>query len=483
MKIKCLLMLSLSWGALCAAGTVIDVTTLGAKNDGSEDVSAIVNAATERAALYFPAGVYKVSRSLRLKNSIRGDGFSRNAKVGPGQTWLVSAIEPGGTHAGVVEIGSNVTANVENLNIRCTRDVDGIRVADCTQGNMLYFSRLGIFDVSACGISVAGRGSRPAFIGELTVWGESRSMTRSVGVRLEGVADCRLANVEVMGVAVGLEALNPHTYVNNLHVWTGLLGAKEDPNAWWTLTRGIVLGRGSNFAGSNVYPDTSYYAVEFAGSGATCSIDNIMYCEDKSIRPIKNRTGALLCQDADMSGRLIVHGGLVCVTGRDAKPGAMRNVYTPGQTFSGVMMKSAYSIGPENIDRLCLGGDLPDYAVGYGTNGFCKVADILTPAQSGSCTAKVVRDDGAAWHVDVVKSSKGVDASVRSANVLATDADVRMVVDGDHAKVFLRPAENGGKNWTARFKTEHMGDYCRPLDHGSLRDLSGAVRYREFLCE
>lgn len=61
MKIKCLLMLSLSWGALCAAGTVIDVTTLGVKNDGSEDVSAIVNAATERAALYFPAGVYKVS--------------------------------------------------------------------------------------------------------------------------------------------------------------------------------------------------------------------------------------------------------------------------------------------------------------------------------------------------------------------------------------------------------------------------------------
>ena len=56
-----------------AAGT-IDIVSLGAKNDGSEDVSAIVNAHTAKGDLFFPSGVYKVSHPLVLKNSIRGEG-------------------------------------------------------------------------------------------------------------------------------------------------------------------------------------------------------------------------------------------------------------------------------------------------------------------------------------------------------------------------------------------------------------------------
>lgn len=33
---------------------MIDVLSLGVKNDGSEDISSIVNAATERDTLFFP---------------------------------------------------------------------------------------------------------------------------------------------------------------------------------------------------------------------------------------------------------------------------------------------------------------------------------------------------------------------------------------------------------------------------------------------
>lgn len=459
----------------------VDVTTLGAKNDGSADVSAIVNVATERLSLYFPAGVYKVAQPLRLKNSIRGDGFSRLSDVRSNQTWLVAAFAPGQTASGVIEVGRDVRATVENLSIRCQEGVDGIRVADCTQGNSLYFSRLGIFGVSTCGLFVEGHGSRPVFVGDLTVWGEPCAMTRSVGVRLAGVCDCRLANVEVMGTAVGIEALNGHTYGDNLHLWTGFLGRKRDPTAWWTQTRGIVLGQGSNFAGSNVYPDTSYYAVEMRGRGAICEIGNVMYWEDGSVRSVKDRAGAFLCPDAAGDGRLIVHGGLVGVTGTDANPGAMSRVYSPRQTFSGVMMKCAYSIAPKNIDRLCLGGDLPDYSVSYRTNGFCKVADILTPAKTGACEANVVRDDGAVWRVGVVKTANDVDVQVRPLNVLGTEADVKTVVLYDHVKVFLRASAPEGREWTARVTTVLMGDYCRPVDHGSLRDLNGRARYREFL--
>ena len=458
---------------------VVDVTSLGAKNDGSADVSDIVNAATEKDALYFPAGVYRVAKPIRLKHSICGAGYSRVSQISSNETWLVSAIAPGKGPAGVIEIARNVRAEVENLNVLCSGSENGIRVADCTQGNMLFFDKVGVFGVSSCGLFVEGGGSRPVFAGNMTIWGAPGSLSRSVGIRLRGACDCRLTNIEVMGTAVGLEALNGHTYGDNLHLWTGFLGGKSDPTGWWTKTRGIVLGPASNFAGSNVYPDTSYYAVEMLGPGAFCEIGNVMYWEDGSVAPVKNRTGAFL-KAAD-GGRLVVHGGLVGVSGTDAKPGAMSRVYSPRQTFAGVMMKSLYSIRPENLDRLCLGGDLPDYTVSYRTNGFCKVADILTPAKTGSCAAKLVRDDGAVWRVEVVKANGKVESCVKAANALAKETDAKAVVAGDHVKVFVRAPEAAEKDWTARFTTETMGDRCRPLDHGSLRDFQGKVRYRERL--
>ena len=476
-----ILMTFLLMSASVAVAGLVDVTSLGAKNDGSADISAIVNEATKTDALYLPPGVYKVARPLRLRNPLRGAGSSRVSKVSAARTWLVSAIPDADHPAGVIEFADNTRAAVEDLSILCKGAVNGIRIANCTQGMMLGLRRLGIFGVSSYGLFVEGSGSRPVFADDLTIWGEPSSMSRSVAIRLGGACDCRLSNIEMMGMAVGIESFNGHTYGDNLHIWTGFLGKKKDPDAWWKRTRGIVLGKGSNFAGSNVYPDTSYYAIEFREPGDVCEISNIMYWEDGSVAPVKTRNGAFLCPDAAGEGRLIVHGGLVGVSGTDAKPGAMSRVYSPRQTFAGVMMKCAYSIRPENLDRLCLGGDLPDYTVSYRTNGFCKVADVLTPAATGSCEAKLVRDDGAAWRVGVEKSSKGVDARVRAVNSLGTDVDVRMVVTGDHVKVFLRAPANAEKGWTARFITSHMGDYCRPLDHGSLRDMDGRVRYRDRL--
>ena len=68
-------------GLLTARAEVINVLTLGAKNDGSADVSAIVNANTAKGALFFPAGIYKVVQPLLLKNPIRGEGYARISNV------------------------------------------------------------------------------------------------------------------------------------------------------------------------------------------------------------------------------------------------------------------------------------------------------------------------------------------------------------------------------------------------------------------
>lgn len=487
---KSLTALALAVSALCsfadigtctkAGAGMVDITTLGAKWDGSEDVSDIINRVTQTDPVFLPPGVYKVAKPLRLRNPLRGSGYSRIPKVNASRTWLVSAIPDAGGAAGVIEFADNTCATVENLNVRCKGDVNGIRIANCTAGMVLDFKRIGIFGVRTCGLYVEGWGSRPVFAGDMTIWGDTDSSTRSVAVHLGGACDCRLTNIEMMGVAVGVESFNAHTYGANLHIWTGIFG-KKDPDDWWTKTRSIILGAGANFEGSEIYPDTSYYAIEFRGPGGTCEIGNVMYWEDDSVAPVKTRNGAFLCPDAAGAGRLIVHGGLVGVSGSDKEPGAMSRVYSPRQTMSGVMMKSNYRICPENIDRLCLGGDLPDYTVSYKTNAYSKVADILTAASRGTCEARLVRDDGAAWSVSVVKAREGeVAIRAESLNDLGAKDDVKMTAEGNHVKVFLRPHE-GEKPWTARFTTVSMCDYCRPIDHGSLRKVDGGVRYRECL--
>lgn len=463
-----------------ARAGAVDVTTLGAKNDGSADVSDIVNEATNLDALFFPAGVYKVAKPLKLRNSIFGAGYSRLPRVDATRTWLVSDIAAENDMCGVIEFGGDVQVTIENLNIRCRGVECGVLVSGCRQATSAYLDRVGIFDVDSYGVCVRGGGSRPVFASDMTIFGRhGESTARSVAISIWGAVDCRLSDIEMMGTCVGLELYNSHTYGSNLHIWTGCLGRRSA--AWWKRSRGIVLGPNGRFSGSQIYPDTCYYAIEEAGLGTSCEIANLMYWEDDSVPKDSDREGAFLKRHADGSGRLVVNGGMVGVTGTDEKPGAMRFVYSPGETFRGVLMKNNYSISPANLDRLCLGGDLPDYMVRYSTNGFCKVADILTPVPAGSCEVKLVRDDGAAWRVGVVKSSSGVDIRTRAVNALATVADVRAVVVGDHVKVFLRAPSAAPMAWTARLTTLHMGERCRPLDYGSLRDMDGHVRYREHI--
>ena len=63
---RLMMLLAACAGLLAARAEMINVLTLGAKNDGSADVSAIVNANTARGALLFPAGVYTFDDEGRM---------------------------------------------------------------------------------------------------------------------------------------------------------------------------------------------------------------------------------------------------------------------------------------------------------------------------------------------------------------------------------------------------------------------------------
>ena len=113
---KAAFLLAVCLGCAAVSAEVLNVVALGAKSDGSADVSAIVNANTAKGALFFPAGIYKVAHPLVLKNSIRGEGYARLPRVDATRTWLVSEIACTNGTVGVIELDgvSGAPVNVEN---------------------------------------------------------------------------------------------------------------------------------------------------------------------------------------------------------------------------------------------------------------------------------------------------------------------------------------------------------------------------------
>ena len=458
---------------LCA-GT-INVLSLGAKNDGSEDVSTIVNANTAKGTLFFPSGIYKVSRPLKLKNSICGEGYSRVPKI-TGGTWLVSDIAVTNASCGVIEFGGDVFVNVENLNIKCFSRECGIRIGKA-YGTFTLIDKVGIYNVATYGFFAKGDGSRRIFAQNMTIFGKTSDLSsRSTGILIDGIADCRLSNIEIMGVCRGAVLYNAHTYGNNLHIWTGIMGKLNE--SWWRDTRSFVLGNGAHFSGSEIYPDTSFHVFEM-DANSSCEISNLMYWEDSSVKKVKDRTGRFIkYADRNRPGSFVVSGGMVGYAGSDNSPGAIATYYMPKSTIRNVRFLSDFSIKGENIDRLCFGRELPNYCVRYADKGWCKVADVFTVAKTGSCEAILTLESGEAWRVGIVKDKTGkVTFSVTPMNTLSTERKLCMVEEDGVAKVFVRCDDSSPIE--ARFLTTYMCDRFRPLDHASLCDRQGNSRYRD----
>ena len=465
-------------GLASVRSETLNVLELGAKNDGSADVSEIVNANTEKGTLFFPAGVYKVGHPLVIKNPIRGEGYARAPKVDATRTWLVSEIVCEDGTQGVIEFSGGNPMNVENLNVMCASRECGIRIAECSQATAAFIDKVGLYGVGAWGLYVKGRGSRPIFAGNMTIFGTTKDPTaRAVGIRIDGPADCRLTNIEAMGVNVGLELFNGHTYGDNMHLWTGVMGAHEP--TWWDDTRGIVLGPNAHFTGSEIYPDTCYHAFDLRGAGSFCEIMNVMYWEDDSVKGVENRTGDFLrVADPLNPGKLVLNGGLVGVGGNDASPGATARHYMPQAVVRDVILKSDYAIRGANIDRLCLGSGLPDYTVRYADEGWCKVADIFTVAKTGACEGTLALDGGAAWRLSAARGAAGrTDFSAQPLNALCAGREIKAVEEDGVLKVFVRCPD--AQPMAARFTTTYMSDYFRPLDHASLRTKAGQPRHRD----
>lgn len=459
---------------------MVNVLELGVKNDGSQGISDIVNSYTEKYSLHFPAGIYKVDKPLFLRNPIKGDGYSRHPTVNMGRTWLLSEIDNEDASVGVINFSGPNQINVTNLNIQCHSHECGIRIDPCRQSTSTFIDGVGIYNMRSYGMFIRGGGSRPIFAQNMTIFGARDHSVPCVGIyNGPGVCDNRFVNIEAMGIRVGMEVHAGYTYASNLHLWTGCM-AQKDNGTWWRGTRGIVLGNGAYFEGVNIYPDTSFYALEQTGPRCAFVIQNIMYWEDNSTGGSPDYDGAFFHCPPGTNGTLVINGGAIGVKGNKPKVGRMQKVYTPDAKINNVFLRCDFPIKGEYIDKLCFSNSLPSYAVIYNDQGFCKVADIFTVAETGACEGILSLDDGAVFKITLAKDKSGtVDKTNTPLNKLCQDHELKFVEEPGLVKVYVKSPQKAPLR--ARFDTSYMGNYFRPLDYSLLRSTGGDERFRDVL--
>ena len=471
----------------------INVLDLGVRNDGTEDVSAIVNRATVDHALFFPAGIYRVAAPIFAKNPLFGEGYARAPNVDRTHTWFVSEIENNGSdiasEIGVVNLGGDGRFTVSNLNIVCHGRECAILVNPCVQGSSVFVERVGLFNVRGYGIlackadDVPGFASRPLFLDDLTIFGAYDHPFPSVGIHIgERIGDNRLSNIEIMGTRVGIHQDASFVYADNLHIWTGCL-ADHDDGVWWETTRGLVLGKGdANFMGSNIYIDTSFALVEFASHRNTLSIHNFMSWDDGTSRGCRRDDARyfLVPEDLAEQPNIFLSGGLVYVAGDDAHPGRTASITAPGPNarVENVRILSSYSFCRENFRRLTfLEKDEPRYRMRCEAAPEARellVAAVVAEAENG-CFAVTCGTDGGSFARIRVERVAGATEVVfeerRRDNLFRTE-----VADG-FVKVYA--AAVPGRALDCSVDTAYATRLCFPIDLGLLKGHPDWVPRRE----
>lgn len=454
---------------------IYNILDLGAKNDGSMDISDIVEKYTRHATIFLPAGFYKVSRPIKLGYPLIGEGYSRVPYRNRSFTWLISDINSKDDSVGVLNFSRDASMAIANLNIVCASQECGILVTDCRQSTTTFIDKVGIFNVRSYGIKVRGQGSRPIYLQNLTIFGNDNYPAPGVGILIAGPADTRLSNLEIMGTRIGLELHGGFHFGDNFHFWTGCL-KQRDKNDWWRGTRSLVLDYGAFLNVTNFYPDTSFYAIETRKANCSADVSNIMYWEDASTKGSNAKDGKFF----HGPGKLRLNGGMVYLN--DHKKGIRHwdAVFSPNIAATNVVLRSNFPIAAENLKRLCLTNALPDYTVHYADTGFCKVADILAAAPTGACETTLTLSDGAAYKIAVIKDKTGqLEASATPLNKLCDGRPVRLRQRDGVVSVFVHSAD--AAPWSARLVTSYMNDACRPVNYAVLHTLSGHPRFREVL--
>lgn len=259
----------------------VNVLTLGIKNDGSEDISTLVNQYTLQFPLYFPAGIYRVEHPLKLANSIMGAVYGRQGWDGVALfDSQINLPTPTGD-AVIMEDAANVgsSLSISNIFIRCNGGrEDGIRLIN-TRTVAIYLSHINVFNCASDAIRIKGvpGNSRCVEMNHISIWGSNPAYYDTArGVILEAdTYDSVLNDISIIGVGYAMFLFGGLYYASNVHIFSNMMNGTPTASQFESRSIGIQLNNNSKFYGTNIYLDSCYRAI-YADGNAQVSIKNIM---------------------------------------------------------------------------------------------------------------------------------------------------------------------------------------------------------------
>lgn len=252
----------------------INILTLGAKNDGSADCSKIINTATKKYPLYFPAGTYRIDSPVTLYNSVYGVPFSR-ALTGA-YTIFKSNIA---TANYIITIPADLkgkSTNFSGIEIVCNANNNGLNIATHTY---TYIHDIAIYGFGNTGDgSWAGsNGYRYGIYIDISPYGQSRNLycqnitiqsnanAPTIGISMKYALDCRFENLDIMFCRRSLDIYKSFIFLNKCHLWCGATDYSNVTANEFKSTRCIWCSE-SKIIGDSIYTDTAYVAYSISSS-------------------------------------------------------------------------------------------------------------------------------------------------------------------------------------------------------------------------
>ena len=276
----------------------LNVLTLGVKNDGTEDISTIINVATQNHNLYFPNGKYLVENDINVVYSILGDTYARggvnNSSKG---TLFISNITCNYNNREtktVFDISNGVHGlNINKISIKLNDYECGIKGTGISSNN-LYLDEISISNIKSTGIYLQGSKTKIPELSNIFLVGTGDSFEDSTGLNVN-FSDYKVYNLDVMACRKGCK-FGGMVQGNNFHIWCGsiqdgdgTLNHTED-ESWFKGTVGLEL---NHCILDNIYLDTIYTKIKSNTTNNPNSklITNLVCMDDSSMNSVTSMTG------------------------------------------------------------------------------------------------------------------------------------------------------------------------------------------------
>lgn len=317
----------------------INVLTLGIKNDGVTDCTALINKYTAEFPLFFPSGKYLISGTINVVHSLIGVGYSRNSKS-DGTVFFSNSND----NIFLFNLGDSVVGNItfKNIGVHCNANNSGIQI---TTRKYIRLENIGVFTFGNMNDGAGGGSggyrygikmgdgqlgqSRSIVADNITITSNPNSPT--YGIYTDNIYDANFSHVEIMFCRKSVAFVSSLIKMESCHLWCGNTDYTSETKDEFLTTRCITL-RNTKFQGTDIYTDCGAIALTLAKSQAY--ISNYINWYDTEI-PYDNLSCDIVYQESP--SYLKINNGMI---------------YVPNKFFKNAVMWNATQVALSNINYI-----------------------------------------------------------------------------------------------------------------------------------